>query len=74
VTRRRRPRAVYARVPGHALAREGLPHDDQGRPDYSAGWTGGEGRALCSCGASSQVMASGHARQQWHREHKADVS
>lgn len=71
---RRRPTAVYARLAGHELRHDGAPHDAEGRVIPPGTITGGDGRALCSCGASSQVMVSGTRRRQWHREHKATVA
>lgn len=35
---------------------------------------GGDGHALCACGAQSEHLHSGHAREAWHREHKAEVA
>ena len=64
------------RVKGHWLMNEGAPHDDDGvRMKATLGrWsTSGEGRAKCSCGELSEVLPSGSRRQQWHREHKAEV-
>lgn len=57
---------------GHALVGEGQPFNDAGRA-VGYGWTGGEGRAKCECGALSPVLSSGRARQAWHADHKQAV-
>lgn len=66
--------AENIRIAGHALLREGLPYDDQGRyPLSSQGEKQQQGRAKCSCGALSPNLPSGAQRKAWHREHKAEV-
>lgn len=51
-----------SRLAGHTLPNEGrLP------------WSTAEGPAVCSCGATSEPLASANARQKWHRGHKAAV-
>lgn len=57
------------RIAGHGLIGEGIPHDDNGEPVASS-----EGRALCRCGARSDVRKSTAARKRWHREHKAVIT
>lgn len=64
------------RVRGHALCREGGAFDENGtflgaRLFYTT--IGGPGRAMCECGALSEVLSTTRQRQQWHREHKAAV-
>ncbi|MFE6966988.1 hypothetical protein ACFVAJ_17890 [Agromyces sp. NPDC057679] len=56
------------RVSGHGLAAEGAAHDDVGNRTHSG--TSGEGRALCSCGELSDILATGGARKRWHADHK----
>jgi hypothetical protein len=52
------------RLAGHILPNEGR---------LNAGRTA-EGRAQCSCGATSEVLPSASARRRWHREeHKERV-
>jgi len=34
--------------------------------------TGGEGHGLCECGALSEHLESGKARDRWHSGHKAE--
>lgn len=64
---------------GHGLAFEGAPFkrvaDGASVKAERVGWqgTGGEGRALCGCGAMSGVLGSGAARKRWHRDHKNQV-
>lgn len=71
---------MSALVKGHTLRCEGAPFERiaQGGSIYARrlnnGGVSGTGRALCSCGATSDVLESGGARKQWHREHKAAVS
>ena len=36
--------------------------------------TGGAGHGLCACGALSEHLESGGARERWHREHKAALA
>lgn len=66
------------RVPGHTLVYEGAPHVWNGRRYERAvrdGWgVGGEGKGLCSCGATSKVLTTGAARKRWHREHREAVA
>lgn len=62
-------------LPGHALRRDGAPHDEYGRlvnPDKPRS-RAGTGRAFCECGASSPVLANGEERRAWHNQHKVDV-
>lgn len=63
-------------VPGHTLAYEGAAHNEHGH--VIVGYTGyihrgGKGRGKCSCGEMSEVLDSGKQRQQWHRDHKAQI-
>jgi hypothetical protein len=63
-------------LPGHALQREGAPHDANGAPltAYYYGRRGGEGRAKCQCGTLSEILDSARQRKQWHREvHKPEI-
>ena len=53
---------------GHMLKREGRVFN----PTNSYG-SNGSGSTACSCGQWSGVLPSTRARQQWHREHKAEV-
>ena len=67
------------RVPGHALWNEGAPFRWGGRIPVRVdrGWrmaSSGEGFALCSCGATSDVLQTGAARKRWHAQHKIDVN
>lgn len=64
--------AEDTRLPGHSLLWKGGPHHgDGGRIVYGYyGGVGGTGRAKCSCGAMSPVLASAYKRRAWHREHK----
>lgn len=64
------------RVQRHGLAHEGAPHDSAGNRIalwMSAG-VGGAGRAKCSCGELSDVLASAIKRKAWHRAHKAEAA
>lgn len=65
-------------VPGHTLVREGAPHAWNGKRyevTHLKGYgTSGEGKGLCSCGATSPVLTSGAARQKWHRAHKEQIA
>lgn len=63
---------MSVQVPGHTLAFEGAAHDEHGARLHLH--TGNAGRARCSCGELSPVLASGRARKAWHREHKAEVA
>lgn len=63
------------RLAGHALQAEGAPYDlneDGGLSRTGLNWnlTSGAGRALCECGAYSEVLPSSTQRKQWHRDHK----
>lgn len=67
------------RVPGHTLRHEGAPHlvSETGqtvRVQRGYGGVSGYGRALCSCGAMSDLLDSGGQRKAWHRQHKAQVT
>lgn len=64
------------RVTGHMLVAEGAAHVWNGRRyDRRFIWgVGGEGKGLCSCGAVSEVLASGAARKRWHTGHKQAVA
>lgn len=66
---------TYAQVPGHGLAREGYPHDENGNVLSLGGIvrTSGPGRAKCACGQVSPDLPSTAARKRWHREHKEQV-
>lgn len=61
-----------ARIPGHALYGLGMAHNDRG----GGIWRGdtANGRGKCECSALSPWLPSNTARQQWHREHKADIA
>lgn len=54
---------------GHGLADEGAAFSLDGYRVNPRG-TGGLGRGLCACGEMSALLDSGHARKQWHAEHK----
>lgn len=62
------------RVAGHELRREGAPYNKTGRSVFLANqgsWSvKGEGRGLCSCGWTSQVLPSAAKRKEAHRVHK----
>lgn len=60
----------------HGLCNEGSPHDDNGQRILVGlvATTGGLGRAKCTCGALSEVLASAARRRVWHRQHKAVVA
>jgi hypothetical protein len=63
------------RLPGHGLRSEGMPYlwADWGEgPAWrqSLDW---RGYGLCSCGATSEVLASNGARKRWHADHKDEV-
>ena len=65
------------RLPGHELWSEGAPYrrGDQAHV-RCGGWmlgTSGEGYAVCSCGATSEVLTSANKRKQWHRDHKQTI-
>ena len=67
------------RLAGHTLASEGAPYllNEQGemqRQWKRYGGVSGEGRGLCSCGATSEILPSAYRRKKWHRAHKAEVS
>lgn len=73
------------RVKGHTLRGEGMPFAtadcQEGRCNsrrevinYWGGGVGGDGHAMCSCGATSGHLASGGQRKQWHADHKAMVA
>lgn len=70
---------------GHGLLHEGTPMeladesewlvtvtDDGARWGfaYRHGGATGTGMGVCRCGATSPVVETARARQQWHREHK----
>jgi hypothetical protein len=68
------------RLAGHTLVSEGAPFervvDEYARVvarRLNHGGVSGQGRALCSCKAMSDVLPTGGARKQWHRDHKAEV-
>lgn len=66
-----------SRVPGHTLASEGAPYVvniEKQTVRARGGGSGGTGRALCSCGALSEILHSGRARKDWHRAHKAEMA
>lgn len=54
------------RIKGHALVSEGAAFNDKGLRITYATAAGNEGRALCECGALSEVLPSGYARRRWH--------
>jgi hypothetical protein len=58
-------------VKGHALIREGWPHDSFGQAYYNTAVS--QGKAKCSCGTLSGYLPSTAARQRWHRVHKLEV-
>lgn len=61
-------------VPGHTLVSEGAPYVWRKDRWARAGWTvGGDGKGLCSCGATSEVLKSSTARRTWHRAHKEEI-
>jgi hypothetical protein len=64
-------------VRGHALRHEGAPHGRNRDGEWERigywGGTGGQGHALCECGATSDLLGSSTQRKAWHREHKAHV-
>jgi hypothetical protein len=65
------PSHAYTQIPGHGLQAEGKPYTDEGH-----GWVRvlvGDGVGLCSCGATSEALASDAARKRWHQGHKRDV-
>lgn len=55
------------RLAGHILPNEGRIFGN------GIGYPKAEGRAECSCGATSEVLPSANARKKWHRGHKAAV-
>lgn len=68
--------AMTLRVRGHSLIDEGAPFErvatDLGVVARRLRGTR-EGRALCSCKVTSDVLRTTVERQRWHREHKAEV-
>lgn len=77
------PQAVFqvsgpGRVAGHELQREGAPYVKKGNRTHlvnPGSWsTKGEGRALCSCGWTSEILTTASARKKAHREHKALIA
>lgn len=69
---------MSTRVAGHELWAEGAAFRFSAtsrRPQrVSFRGVGGEGFAVCSCGATSPAsLPSGAARKDWHRAHKAEV-
>ena len=65
------------RLAGHSLQNEGAAFVVNEERRVVRAWPGrgisGRGRGLCSCGALSEMLDSGYARRNWHREHKAEV-
>lgn len=61
------------RVNGHTLRHKGAPHEwrDGRWMRIHDSW---EGRALCSCGATSPLLDSDRKRKAWHREHKTKIA
>lgn len=68
-----RSRVGQTLVPGHALRHEGAAHAVNEDGQVVRVWEGRYGRALCSCGALSDLLYSGGERKRWHAQHKADV-
>lgn len=67
--------SAASRVTGHTLRSEGAAYrlvDDRPKRVRPSG-TSGSGRALCSCGATSDELATGRARREWHGSHKIDA-
>lgn len=65
--------ATKTAIKGHALKADGAAFDENGtRIDPAT--AGGDGSALCQCGALSPIAISRKARIGWHREHKADAA
>jgi len=63
-------------VPGHTLEGHGEPYEKIGF-DVASVWSrvvaSQRGRGVSSCGSASPVLLSRAHREQWHREHKAEV-
>jgi hypothetical protein len=59
---------------GHALQREGAAFQAVGGRWERIDWRSpaGTGRALCECGAVSDVLPSANKRKAWHRAHKSE--
>lgn len=65
--------ATKTAIKGHALKADGAAFDaDANRIDPDT--AGGDGSALCQCGALSPIATSRKARIGWHKEHKADAA
>ena len=64
---------AYTQIRGHGLQSEGKPYGDSGEGGWMHLYQRHVGVGLCSCGATSEVLASDAARKRWHREHKAAV-
>ena len=65
--------ATKTAIKGHALKADGAAFDENAnRIDPST--AGGDGSALCQCGALSPIATSRKARIDWHKEHKADAA
>lgn len=64
--RQAQPRRPGTLVPGHVLKNEG-------RVWGGLAWGSGPGLGRCLCGATSETLTTNAARQQWHREHKAEI-
>ena len=65
--------ATKTAIKGHALKADGAAFDENANridPDTA----GGDGSALCQCGALSPIATSRKARIGWHKEHKADAA
>ena len=65
--------ATKTAIKGHALKADGAAFDENANridPDTA----GGDGSALCQCGALSPIATSRKARIDWHKEHKADAA
>lgn len=64
-------------VKGHGLCCEGAAYSrgEGGQRHIRSRWnsTSGVGYALCSCGATSDILDSANLRKAWHREHKVEV-
>lgn len=60
-------------IKGHGLKADGAAFDqDANRIDKST--AGGDGSALCQCGALSPELPSRKKRIEWHRDHKQDAA
>ena len=74
----REPALAAVRVPGHTLRSEGKPYKvlvvtEAGTQVSQRVYDSKTGRALCSCGALSDLLTTDGQRKRWHRAHKTEI-